>query len=148
MASLRAAFRLPGLAKVATRHNNTFAASAIRAYSTKPQLIPEKREEVKQVKAEFGSKVLGETTVDMAYGGMRGIKGLIWEGSVLDAEEGIRFRGKTIPECQAVLPKAEGGDEPLPEALFWLLVTGEVPTTEQVRGLSAEWADRAALPTF
>ncbi|KAG0283377.1 citrate (Si)-synthase, partial [Linnemannia gamsii] len=95
MASLRAAFRLPGLAKVATRHNNTFAASAIRAYSTKPQglkdrlreLIPEKREEVKQVKAEFGSKVLGETTVDMAYGGMRGIKGLIWEGSVLDAEE-------------------------------------------------------------
>ncbi|KAI1297418.1 hypothetical protein EDD11_007148, partial [Mortierella claussenii] len=69
MASLRATFRLPGLAKVATRHN-TFAASAIRAYSTKPQglkdrlreLIPEKREEVKQVKAEFGSKVLGETT--------------------------------------------------------------------------------------
>ncbi|KAF9154566.1 citrate (Si)-synthase [Linnemannia schmuckeri] len=155
MASLRATFRLPGLAKVATR-NNTFAASAIRAYSTKPQglkdrlreLIPEKREEVKQVKAEFGNKVLGETTVDMAYGGMRGIKGLIWEGSVLDAEEGIRFRGKTIPECQKVLPAAEGGSEPLPESLFWLLVTGEVPTKEQVRGLSAEWADRAALPSF
>ncbi|KAG0375266.1 citrate (Si)-synthase [Mortierella sp. AD032] len=132
MASLRATFRLPGLAKVAAR-NNTFAATAIRAYSTKPQglkdrlreLIPEKREEVKKVKAEFGDKVLGETTVDMAYGGMRGIKGLIWEGSVLDAEEGIRFRGKTIPECQKVLPKAEGGAEPLPESLFLLLVTGE-----------------------
>ncbi|KAF9346306.1 citrate (Si)-synthase, partial [Mortierella sp. AD094] len=156
MASLRVAFRLPGLAKVATRHN-TFAASAIRAYSTsKPQglkdrlreLIPEKREEVKKVKAEFGSKVLGETTVDMAYGGMRGIKGLIWEGSVLDAEEGIRFRGKTIPECQRDLPSAKGGEEPLPESLFWLLVTGEVPTDDQVRGLSAEWAARATLPTF
>ncbi|KAG0304340.1 citrate (Si)-synthase [Dissophora globulifera] len=155
MASLRAAFRLPGLAKVATRHN-TIAAQAFRAYSTKPQglkdrlreLIPEKREEVKQVKAEFGSKVLGETTVDMAYGGMRGIKGLIWEGSVLDANEGIRFRGKTIPECQRDLPAAEGGSEPLPESLFWLLVTGEVPTQEQVRGLSAEWAARAQLPAF
>ncbi|KAF9939679.1 hypothetical protein KVV02_003013 [Mortierella alpina] len=155
MASLRAAFRLPGLAKVATRHN-TLAVAAIRAYSTKPQglkdrlreLIPEKREEVKQVKAELGEKVLGQTTVDMAYGGMRGIKGLIWEGSVLDAEEGIRFRGKTIPECQQVLPKAKGGNEPLPESLFWLLVTGEVPTDEQVRGLSAEWADRATLPSF
>ncbi|KAF9374200.1 citrate (Si)-synthase, partial [Podila verticillata] len=155
MASLRAAFRLPGLAKVASRHN-TIAVSAIRAYSTKPQglkdrlreLIPEKREEVKQVKAEFGEKVLGQTTVDMAYGGMRGIKGLIWEGSVLDAEEGIRFRGLTIPECQKVLPTAEGGAEPLPESLFWLLVTGEVPTTEQVRGLSAEWAARSELPTF
>ncbi|KAF9203302.1 citrate (Si)-synthase, partial [Haplosporangium sp. Z 27] len=155
MASLRAAFSLPGLSKVATRHS-TFAATAIRAYSTKPQglkdrlreLIPEKREEVKQVKAEFGSKVLGETTVDMAYGGMRGIKGLIWEGSVLDSEEGIRFRGKTIPECQRDLPSAKDGNEPLPESLFWLLVTGEVPTAEQVSGLSAEWAARATLPSF
>ncbi|KAF9129695.1 citrate (Si)-synthase [Linnemannia schmuckeri] len=155
MASLRAAFRLPGLSKVAVRHN-AFVSTAICAYSTKPQglkdrlreLIPEKREEVKQVMAEFGSKVLGETTVDMAYGGMRGIKGLIWEGSVLDAEEGIRFHGKTIAECQAILPAAKGGKEPLPESLFWLLVTGEVPTQEQVCGLSAEWADRAALPSF
>lgn len=49
------------------------------------------------------------------YGGARGIKSLVWEGSVLDAEEGIRFRGKTIPECQEVLPKAPGGKEPLPE---------------------------------
>ena len=47
--------------------------------------------------------------------GARGIKALVWEGSVLDAEEGIRFRGKTIPECQELLPKAPGGKEPLPE---------------------------------
>jgi citrate synthase len=73
---------------------------------------------------------------------------MIWEGSVLDSEEGIRFRGMTIPECQAALPTAEGGSEPLPEALFWLLVTGEVPTQEQVKGLSAEWAARATLPKF
>jgi hypothetical protein len=33
----------------------------------------------------------------------------------------------------------------LPESLFWLLVTGEVPTPEQVKGLSAEWAARGAL---
>jgi citrate synthase len=52
--------------------------------------------------------------------------GLVWEGSVLDAEEGIRFRGKTIPECQKELPKAPGGDEPLPEGLFWLLLTNKV----------------------
>jgi hypothetical protein len=52
--------------------------------------------------------------------------GLVWEGSVLDAEEGIRFRGKTIPECQKVLPKAPGGGEPLPEGLFWLLLTNKV----------------------
>ena len=59
----------------------------------------------------------------------------------------IRFRGYTIPECQELLPKAPGGEEPLPEGLFWLLLTGEVPTEEQVRGLSAEWASRAELPS-
>jgi citrate synthase len=54
-------------------------------------------------------------TLDQVYGGARGIKALVWEGSVLDSEEGIRFRGKTIPECQELLPKAPGGKEPLPE---------------------------------
>lgn len=63
-------------------------------------------------------------------------------------EEGIRFRGKTIPEAQELLPKAPGGQEPLPEGLFWLLVTGEVPTQEQVDALSRDWAARAAIPEF
>lgn len=63
-------------------------------------------------------------------------------------EEGIRFRGKTIPECQEQLPKAPGGSEPLPEGLFWLLVTGEVPTQEQVTELSKDWAARSAIPEF
>jgi citrate synthase len=64
---------------------------------------------------DYGSKVVGEVTLDQVYGGARGIKSLVWEGSVLDAEEGIRFRGKTIPECQELLPKSPGGSEPLPE---------------------------------
>lgn len=58
---------------------------------------------------------MDKVTLDQVYGGARGIKCLVWEGSVLDAEEGIRFRGKTIPECQELLPKAPGGKEPLPE---------------------------------
>lgn len=80
------------------------------------------------------------------YGGMRGIKGLVCETSVLDPDEGIRFRGMSIPECQKALPKAKGGSEPLPEGLFWLLITGDVPTQAQVEWLSKEWANRAALP--
>jgi citrate synthase len=64
------------------------------------------------------------------------------------SEEGIRFRGKSIPECQELLPKAPGGSEPLPEALFWLLVTGEIPTQDQVTELSKDWAARAAIPEF
>ena len=67
------------------------------------------------------------------YGGMRGIRGLVTETSLLDPEEGIRFRGYSIPECQKLLPRANEGEEPLPEGLFYLLLTGKVPTKEQVR---------------
>jgi citrate synthase len=73
---------------------------------------------------------------------------MVWEGSVLDANEGIRFHGKTIKDCQEVLPKGTSGTEMLPEAMFWLLLTGEVPTTSQVRVLSRELAEKAQLPTF
>ena len=54
------------------------------------EIIPEKREEIKQVKAELGKKPLGTVTVDMLYGGMRGIKGLVYETSLLDPEEVIK----------------------------------------------------------
>jgi citrate synthase len=111
------------------------------------QLIPKHQEEVLQFRKEYGNAKVGEVTVDMMYGGMRGIKGLVTETSVLDPEEGIEFRNHTIPDCQRVLPKAPGGEEPLPEGLFWLLVTGEVPTEAQVKAISKEWANRADLPS-
>ncbi|KAI8873377.1 citrate synthase [Ramicandelaber brevisporus] len=38
--------------------------------------------------------------------------------------------------------------EPLPEGLFWLLLTGEIPSAEQVKQVSQEWAARATLPPF
>jgi len=109
-------------------------------------LIPEEQKKVKEFRAQHGNDVVGSVTVDMMYGGMRGIKKDLSETSVLDPEEGIRFRGLSIPECQKVLPKAAGGCEPLPEGLFWLLVTGQVPTDAQVKAVSAEWAKRAVLP--
>ena len=74
---------------------------------------------------------------------------MLWETSNLDPEEGIRFRGLTIPECQAVLPTFSGkaGDgEPLLESLFWLLLTSEVPTKEQADSLTAELHQRSTLP--
>ncbi|KAK3518521.1 hypothetical protein QTP70_001509 [Hemibagrus guttatus] len=110
-------------------------------------LIPKEQSRIKNFKQQYGKTAIGQITVDMVYGGMRGMKGLVYETSVLDPDEGIRFRGYSIPECQQLLPKAAGGEEPLPEGLFWLLVTGQVPNEEQVNWLSKEWAKRAALPS-
>ncbi|CAG8511793.1 3352_t:CDS:2 [Ambispora gerdemannii] len=139
----------PAIANISARNIKFLSTSTTKNLKERlVEIIPERQEEIKHLKKEHGAKSLGNVTVDMAYGGMRGIKGLIWEGSVLDPDEGIKFRGYTIAECQKLLPKAEGGEEPLPEGLFWLLVTGEIPTTEQVRELSAEWVARSGVPSF
>lgn len=79
---------------------------------------------------------------------MRGLKAMVWEGSVLDPNEGIRFHGRTIKECQRELPKGTSGTEMLPEAMFWLLLTGKIPSVGQTRVFSAELADKAQLPRF
>eukprot|EP01083_Nonionella_stella_P129684 393488_1 len=99
---------------------------------------------MKEIKAQHGDKMLGTCTVEQAYGGMRSVKSMVWEPSLLDSEEGIRFRGLTIPDCQEQLPRAPGGSEPLPEALIWLLITGEVPTQAQADSVSADLAVRGA----
>jgi len=44
------------------------------------------------------------------------------------------------------LPSAKNGEEPLPEALWWLLLTGEVPTAEQTQSVTDELNKRARIP--
>ena len=104
---------------------------------------------MKKLKKEYGDKVIGEVTVDQCIGGGRDVKCMYYETSLLDAQEGIRFRGFTIPELQAKLPTFKGPagqGEPIPEALIWLLLTSEIPTIEQTKALTAELKERSALP--
>ncbi|KAL2054885.1 hypothetical protein ABVK25_004707 [Lepraria finkii] len=115
--------------------------------STLKEVIPAKRELLKKAKSH-ATKKIAEVTVENTLGGMRGLKAMVWEGSVLDANEGIRFHGKSIADCQEVLPKGTTGSEMLPEAMFWLLLTGQVPSTSQIRAFSRELAENSTLPAF
>ncbi|HOY49986.1 MAG TPA: citrate (Si)-synthase, eukaryotic [Flavobacteriales bacterium] len=101
---------------------------------------------LKSTMAEYGTLKIGEITLGQVYSGMKGMIGMITETSKLDPEEGIRFRGLSIPELRDKLPKAPGGNEPLPEGIFYLMLTGEVPTDFQVRELSADWESRSQVP--
>src|SRR5580700_10072292 len=101
--------------------------------------------EIKEIIKEHGAKGIGEVQLSQIYQGMRGMTGLVYETSLLDANEGIRFRGFSIPELQQKLPKATGGSEPLPEGLFYLLLTGELPTDADVKALSADWRSRSKI---
>lgn len=101
--------------------------------------------EIKQFVKEHGSHVLGSYTVEQVYQGMKGMIGMVTETSKLDAEEGIRFRGYSIPELREKLPRGKGGEN-LPEGIFYLLLIGELPTEEEANQVSNQWARRSNVP--
>jgi len=104
--------------------------------------------EIKQMLKDHGNKVIGEVTLSQIYQGMRGITGLVTETSLLDANEGIRFRGYSIPELKQKLPTAPGGDEPLPEALFHLMLLGELPSQDEADVITATLQRRSHVPNY
>jgi citrate synthase len=104
--------------------------------------------EIKEILKEHGSRKIGEVTLSQIYQGMRGMTGLVTETSLLDAEEGIRFRGYSIPELQKSLPKAKGGTQPLPEGLFHLMLLGELPDEDEVNHVTATWQRRSHVPNY
>lgn len=101
--------------------------------------------EMKSLLKESGDVKVDEVTLKQVIGGMRGIKSMFSETSHLDPIEGIKFRGYSIPQLRENLPKL-GFSEPLPEGLFWLMLTGEIPTEQQVKDLADEWEKRAHVP--
>jgi citrate synthase len=112
-------------------------------------MIPQRLEMAKKLKTEHGDKKLGDVQVSHVFGGMRGLKAMLWDPSVLDSEEGIRFWGRTIAECQQVLPSAKDGKEMLPESMFWYLLTGKVPSEKQIEAFQADLAERSTkVPKF
>jgi citrate synthase len=102
--------------------------------------------EIKDIIKNHGEVKLGDITVAQVYQGMRGMVGMVTETSKLDPEEGIRFRGYSIPELRAKLPKAVGGTEPLPEGIFYLMLVGELPSQDDVTYITNEWAKRSHVP--
>jgi citrate synthase len=105
-------------------------------------------DEIKLILKEHGDTVVDTVTLAQVYQGMRGIIGLVTETSLLDANEGIRFRGFSIPELVEKLPHAEGGSQPLPEGLFHLMLIGEIPSHDDVEHLSAVFARRSHVPNY
>ncbi|MFM8431877.1 MAG: citrate (Si)-synthase, eukaryotic [Bacteroidota bacterium] len=93
-----------------------------------------------------GHHVIGQYTIEQVYSGMKGMIGMVTETSKLDPEEGIRFRGYSIPELRQKLPKAQGDTEPLPEGIFYLMLIGELPSEEDVVNVSNQWARRSNVP--
>lgn len=103
----------------------------------------------KEFLAKNANKVIDEVTLGQLYGGMRGVKSLTTETSLLDAENGISFRGFSIKE---IVTKVQSlnlkSKQPTPEILFILFLLGHIPTNDEIENLSEEWHKRANVPGY
>lgn len=109
-------------------------------------IMPGKIQEFKEIKTKYGSQNIGEITVEQVLGGMRGMPGLFYETSKLNAQKGILYRSHNLFDlCEEL--KYKNSQEPLPEALIWYLFTGEVPNQEQIESTIKEINIRANIPT-
>jgi citrate synthase len=100
--------------------------------------IPRLREDIANLVKTHGDKVISEVTVAQAYGGMRGVKSLICDTSLVDPEKGLIIRG--IPVAQLT--------DKTPEEVFYLLCTGELPDKGALADLQNEFTKRAKVPDY
>ncbi len=115
---------------------------------TLKQKIEAHRPRTTRLTKEFGKVIIDQVTIEQCIGGARDIRSLVTDISYLDPQEGIRFRGKTIPETFAALPKAAGSEYPTVESFWYFLLTGDVPTQAQVDEVVAEWKTRQTVPQY
>ena len=97
---------------------------------------------------EHGDVKVGEVTIAQIIGGMRGVKCLTTDISYLDPFEGIRFRGYTIPETLEKLSNVPGCEMPYVEGFIYLLLTGDVPSEEDVKEVADEFKQRRVVPPY
>ena len=110
--------------------------------------IEEARPRTTKLIKEFGKVVIDEVTIDQCIGGARDIKALVTDISYLDPQEGIRFRGKNIPETFAALPKLPGAEYPTVESFWYFMLTGEVPTAAEAEEVKQDFKTRAKVPGY
>ncbi|WP_299555362.1 citrate (Si)-synthase [Seonamhaeicola sp.] len=112
------------------------------------QKIQDHRKRTAKLLKENGDRVIDQVTVSQIIGGMRGIKSLVTDISYLDPYEGIRYRGYTLPEVLEKLPKADGAEMPYVEGLYYLLLTGEIPSTDEVNRVMMSFRNRRVIPLY
>lgn len=100
--------------------------------------IPGWRKEIGDLKQKVGDKVISQVTVNQAYGGMRGVKGMICDTSVVEPDKGLIVRGHPLLEIKHLWP----------EEVFFLLLTGEMPDAEAKAALQQDFDRRSQVPEY
>ena len=100
--------------------------------------IPTWQEDLKKILDENGTKVISDVTIAQAAKGMRGVKSMICDTSAVSADEGLIIRG--YPILQII--------DKLPEEVFYLLLTGDLPDQLQLSDLQDQLRAHQNVPDY
>ncbi|MCX6834770.1 MAG: citrate (Si)-synthase [candidate division Zixibacteria bacterium] len=101
-------------------------------------MIPKLREERAALMKNFGDVKISEVTMAQAVGGMRGVKGMVCDTSVVEPDQGLIIRGQPIMKIK----------DRWPEEIFWLLITGDFPSEDELKELQKELKANGEVPAY
>ena len=107
-------------------------------YNTLEEKIPVWRDDARSLLKNNGSSVISEVTLTQAYGGMRGVKGLVCDTSSVSPDTGLIIRGKPLSDIIDILP----------EQVLFLLLADEMPDKDALSDLKSQLSEHVAVPDY
>lgn len=102
------------------------------------KIIPGMRDDIRTFLQEHGDKEVCTVNLKQVYGGMRGVRAMVCDTSVVPPDKGLIIRGIPLKDLF----------EKMPEEIFWLLCTGELPNAAELKDLQAEFNKSAGVPGY
>lgn len=100
--------------------------------------IPKLRDERVKLMKKHGDHLISQVSIAQAIGGMRGVKGMVCDTSVVEPDSGLIIRNYPLLKIT----------KRWPEEIFWLLLVGKFPTKDELTGFRAELRKRAEVPAY
>ena len=100
--------------------------------------IPNLRKDRMKLMKEHGAHVISQATVAQAIGGMRGIKGMVCDTSVVEPDKGLIIREKHLSKLTKLIP----------EQIFWMLLVGKPPTAGELKLFQKELKTYGKVPGY
>ena len=109
------------------------------------QTLPKYRYRIQEFKKHHAANTVANIHLSNLFNGLHNVPILFHPTSILDKDDGVLLRGYRLKQVQDLLHKPKGCFQPSIESVFWLLITGELPTHEQIESLTEDLRQRAKI---
>jgi citrate synthase len=102
------------------------------------QIIPGMRDDIRAFVKGHGDKEVAKVTLKQVYGGMRGVRAMVCDTSVVPPDKGLIIRDIPLKDLT----------DRMPEEIFWLLCTGDLPNKDELKDLQDEYHKKGGVPDY